>query len=116
MVVLRAKISEAVHLAPVFLALRELDDIPVIFIIHSEDEVEDFEVANSELASVACHFISPATKRFGHAGVWFVAGVHPDGSRRVTCDPVGVTLFLDQMAKDVFSGGRATDIAHANEE
>lgn len=116
MLVGSAEVGELTYFGAVLIGLGELDNVGVVFIIHGENEVEYFEVAEAELPGGAGDFVAPTANGFGHAGVGCLAGVEADGSGGVAVDFPGEAGFLDEMAEDIFSCGRAADIAHTNED
>ncbi len=68
-VVLCAEVGELSYFGAVLIAFGEFDDVGVIFVIHGEDEVEDFEVAEAELSGGAGDLVAAFFDGFGHAGI-----------------------------------------------
>lgn len=116
MVVCGAEVGEFSYFGAVFVGLGEFEDVFVVFIIHGEDEVEDFEVAEAELAGGAGDLVAAVADRFGHAGVGSFAGVEADGAGGIAVDLLGEASLFDEVAEDIFSGGRAANVAHTNED
>ena len=115
-IVLAAEIGEALDAGLLFISLGEFYDVGVVLIVHGEDEVEGLEVIQAELPGVAADLVAALADGAGHAGVRGFAAVEADGARGVDLDAAGESGFFHDVAKDVFSGGGAADVSHADKE
>lgn len=97
-------------------AAGEGDEVGVVFVVHSEDEVEDVEVGGGDLAGGAGHGESAFAAGGGHALVGGVTGVVADGASGIDGDLIGEAFLFEEVSHDIFAGGGAADVSHADEE
>ena len=101
----------------VFAAAGEGEDVAEVGVVHGDDEVEGFEVASGELAAeVASPGVAFMFEGGEHAAVGFVADVIVGGGGGVGLDFLFESGFADEAVEDDFRGGRAADVAEADEE
>jgi len=63
-VVVGAEVGEFAYFGAFFFGFGEFDDVGVIFVIHGEDEVEEFEVAEAELTGGSGDFVAAFAEGF----------------------------------------------------
>jgi hypothetical protein len=113
---LSAEICHAPDLGVVWCLWDATLHISKIALVHGQDQIKLGKVGSSQGPRTTGQFVTPAVGVVVHPGISVFALMPPSGACGVAMDFLGFSGTLHQCGHHAFGGGRATDVAQADEE
>lgn len=111
-----AELGEGADLGAIFLRPGEDENFLAIEVVHGEDQVEGVKVARANFSRGTLYLDAALLESLAHSLIRGVACVSVDGAGRITLDGISMAALTEEMAKDIFASGGATNISPAHEE
>lgn len=91
-------------------------DVPLVFLVHDEYEIELLQVGGCDFTRGPEHFITTLDQMMAHAMVGRIALMQTDGAGGINEKLRATPCLLHIMMENDLSGRRSADVAHADKE